>query len=146
MQSLDNVTIAQGGVPDAQACSSRRSAVDVFGARMVLIAALTVGVSLFASGCGSDGASPVGTWGTDDGPQLVLAEDGGLSGTDGCNRLVSTWKEVGDRIDFGTVASTQMACEGVDTWLNGLATGTVEGDTLHVLNVADDEIGTLERN
>ena len=118
----------------------------MFGARMVLIAALTVGVSLFASGCGSDDASPVGTWGTDDGPQLVLAEDGGLSGTDGCNRLVSTWKEVGDRIDFGTVASTQMACEGVDTWLNGLATGTVEGDTLHVLNVADDEIGTLERN
>jgi len=39
-----------------------------------------------------------------------------------------------------------MACEGVDTWLNGLATGTVEGDTLHVLNAADDEIGTLERN
>lgn len=41
--------------------------------------------------------------------------------------------------------STMMFCEGVDTWLSQAHTGTVEGDTLTILNEQGDEIGTLER-
>jgi len=98
-----------------------------------------------ATPSGNSGAA--GTWGTDaEGePQLVLGEDGSLSGTDGCNRLSGSWTQDGATVDFGQVASTMMFCEGVDTWLVDLATGTVEGSTLHVLDADGVEIGTLTR-
>lgn len=38
-----------------------------------------------------------------------------------------------------------MMCEDVDTWLSELATGTIEGETLTMLDRAGTEIGTLER-
>ncbi len=112
--------------------------------RKLAIPAAAIGALLFLAGCAS-AATAEGTWGTDDGPQLTLSEDGALSGTDGCNQLMGSWEADGATVDFGEVASTLMACEGVDTWLNGLATGTVEGDTLHVLSTDGTEIGSLER-
>ncbi len=76
---------------------------------------------------------------------LVLAADGALSGTDGCNQLVGSWSQTGPTVDFGDVGSTRMYCAGVDTWLSGLATGTLDGTTMHVLDVDGTEIGTLTR-
>lgn len=95
----------------------------------------------------SGSTSAAGTWGVDaqGEPQLVLAEDGSLSGTDGCNRLTGSWSQEGTTVDFGQVASTMMFCEGVDTWLIDLSTGTVEGSTLHILDIDGVEIGTLAR-
>ena len=49
-----------------------------------------------------------GTWGdTDDStePSLELAEDGTLSGTDGCNQLSGQWTENGVDLTFENVAS-----------------------------------------
>lgn len=92
---------------------------------------------------------PVGTWGdiaTTSEPSLVLADDGALTGTDGCNRLVGTWTADADTIAFVDVASTRMACEGVDTWLSGLATGTIADETLTVFDESGEKIGTLERS
>jgi len=113
-------------------------------------AALAVAFAL--AGCApatttGSGSGAAGTWGTDaqGQPQLVLAEDGSLSGTDGCNRLTGSWTEQGSTVDFGQVASTLMFCEGVDTWLVDLATGTVDGSTLHILDADGVEIGTLSR-
>ena len=77
---------------------------------------------------------------------LVLADDGALTGTDGCNRLVGTWTADADTIAFVDVASTRMACEGVDTWLSGLATGTIADETLTVFDESGEKIGTLERS
>lgn len=109
-----------------------------------------IAASLLLVGCSTGGTTdsgPVGTWGpVGDGlPQLVLAEDGALTGTDGCNNLVGAWTQEGDVIDFGEVASTMMFCEGVDTWLLTLKTGTVDGDTLTILDEGGATIGTLEK-
>ena len=95
----------------------------------------------------SGGPSAVGTWGTDapEQPMLVLGADGSLSGTDGCNQLVGDWTQTGTTVDFGDVATTRMLCSGVDTWLADLATGTLTGATLQILDADGAEIGTLSR-
>lgn len=101
-----------------------------------------------SAGAGADDGDVSGTWGTPDAtgtPGLQLDGDDSVSGTDGCNRLVGTWSMSGDTIEFGTFASTLMACEGVDTWLNGASTATVDGSTMTVQNAGGSEIGTLER-
>lgn len=79
-------------------------------------------------------------------PSLSLAGDGTLAGTDGCNRLTGRWEdEGGGRIEFDDVASTRMACPGVDTWLSALDEAMIEGDTMTVLGDDDVVIGTLPR-
>src|SRR3954470_10330617 len=104
-------------------------------------------VALLLTGCAPAAAPPAGTWGssTQGEPQLVLQANGSLSGTDGCNRLTGTWSKNGKTVTFGEVASTRMACAEVDTWLINLATGTVAGKTMHILDAAGTEIGTLSR-
>ncbi|SNU00395.1 META domain-containing protein [Ruaniaceae bacterium KH17] len=115
---------------------------------MKLAAGLAASLLLISACSDGGSAGPEGTWGTEaEGqPQLVLADDGALSGTDGCNQLMGSWEKTdGDGVDFGEVASTMMFCEGVDTWLVGLSTGSVEGDTLHIFDASGTEIGTLAR-
>ncbi|MDN5559875.1 MAG: META domain-containing protein [Ruaniaceae bacterium] len=107
-----------------------------------------VAVSLLALSLSSCSAASVeGTWGEDgEGlPQLVLEADGTLNGTDGCNRLMGAWTQDGSAVDFGQVATTMMLCEGVDTWLSALVTGEVDGDTLTILDIDGNEIGTLAK-
>lgn len=41
---------------------------------------------------------------------LTFAEDGGLSGTGGCNRIVSGYTLTGEGLSFAPIASTRMAC------------------------------------
>lgn len=91
--------------------------------------------------------SAEGTWGQESAgkPQLVLEKDGSLQGTDGCNRLMGTWSAENHKVTFEGVASTAMACEGVDDWLSGLHTATVDRDTLIVKDASGAEIGQLER-
>jgi len=99
------------------------------------------------TGCAPAAAPPAGTWGSSAAgePQLVLQANGSLSGTDGCNRLNGTWSKKGKTVTFGEVASTRMACPGVDTWLINLSAATIAGTTMHVLNDTGTEIGTLSR-
>jgi heat shock protein HslJ len=42
--------------------------------------------------------------------ELLLAEDGSVNTTVGCNRIAGKAKIDGDRITFGPMASTMMAC------------------------------------
>lgn len=112
-------------------------------------AVLALSFALVGCAPASPGASgAAGTWGAggEGQPQLVLAADGKLSGTDGCNNLIGNWTSEGTTVDFGEVGSTMMYCEGVDTWLVDLATGRIDGSTLHILDVDGTEIGTLTRN
>ena len=115
--------------------------------RMALFSITALATTLILTGCAPAAAPPAGTWGssTEGEPQLVLQADGSLSGTDGCNRLSGTWSTAGKTVTFGEVASTRMACPGVDTWLINLATATVSGTTMRVLNSSGTEIGTLSR-
>lgn len=97
----------------------------------------------------SDAVGIVGVWGdsdTRDAPSLVFAEDGSVTGTDGCNRLVGSWTADGDTVDFAPLASTRMACDGVDTWLSNGVSGTWDEASLVVVDESGAEIGTLERS
>ncbi|RLQ84626.1 META domain-containing protein [Mycetocola zhadangensis] len=135
----------------------------------VSIAVSTLAAGLLLGGCASSGGSGdepspkatetakalttntlVGTWGSTavQEPNLVFDAEGGLTGTDGCNRLVGTWSVEGDTVLLSDIASTLMACEGVDTWLSGAASATLvagNDDELQIFDSADQEIGTLER-
>lgn len=44
------------------------------------------------------------------GPQLQLLEGGRAAGSDGCNRLMGSYTVTGDRLAFGPLASSRMAC------------------------------------
>ena len=113
----------------------------------MLAAAIAATALLGLSGCAAEPEGAAGTWGSSEQgqPQLELAKDGKLSGTDGCNRLVGNWSEKGGVVEFGQVASTMMACQDVDTWLSGLVTGEVNGDELIIKGEGGKQIGTLKR-
>lgn len=118
-------------------------AAGAFAASMLLAACSSGGGA--ASGDAASG--PVGTWGPGGTgkAQLVLTEDGKVSGTDGCNQLNGSWTDDAGKVTFGMMASTLMACDGVDTWLSGLNAATVSGSTMTVLDVNGAEIGTLDK-
>lgn len=74
---------------------------------------------------------------------LVLhAEDGRLAGSTGCNRMMGEYERDGDRLRFGQVATTMMACPGevmglerefLDA-LDAVASWQVEGETLTLVD------------
>lgn len=80
---------------------------------------------------------------------LAFADDGTISGTGGCNRLLGSYTAGDGTISFGTIATTQMACEApvglmdqeaaIVAALESAATFSVEGDTLE-MRTADDAI------
>lgn len=116
--------------------------------RAVLIALLLPVLAACTDSTGS-AASPVGAWGdpTDPSrPSLVLAEDGRLSGTDGCNRLTGSWTVDGTTLTFSALASTMMFCEGVDTWLLGAAAADLVAGSLVIRDSTGTVLGTLERS
>lgn len=97
----------------------------------------------------------VGAWGNPTGmttgwviePSLNLAADGTLTGSDSCNRLHGSWSEDDGTITFHDVVSPGLVCgpDGFDTWLSGLASATIDGDLLTVLDAGGNELGTLDR-
>ena len=80
---------------------------------------------------------------------ITFADDGTLSGTAGCNRVLGSYTAGDAEISFGTIATTQMACmtpEGlmdqeaaIVAALESAATYSIEGDTLE-MRTADDAI------
>lgn len=120
--------------------------------RGILIGVGAIVAAIALSGCagGSGGGTvdPVGTWGDPAAgePYLALAEDGSLSGSDGCNQLTGRWEvDASDHVDFEDLASTRMACEGVDDWLSRADEATVADTTMTVIDSDGATIGTLER-
>lgn len=92
--------------------------------------------------------NPVGFWGTDGAgePSLELAADGTVSGTDGCNQLVGGWELADGQLKFGDLASTLMACEGVDTWLSGASFAFLQAGTMTVYAEDGMQLGQLTRS
>ncbi len=102
--------------------------------------------STTASEAGDAGA--VGTWGDRDAPHtpfLELMEDGGLAGSDGCNRLIGSWAPQENHLAITLTGSTLMACEDVETWLRDGRTARIEEDTLIVMDDGGAEIGRLSK-
>jgi len=97
---------------------------------------------------GAEKADPVGVWSeseADDSPYLSFTDDGDVSGYDGCNQMGGSWKATSDGIEFSDFASTQMFCEGVDTWLVSAASAEIDGGTMTVLDEDGEELGTLKQ-
>lgn len=101
-----------------------------------------------SSSAAADASSPEGIWGNPENtrePSLELHEDGRLTGTDGCNRLMGRWVLEDGTVRFQEVAMTMMACPDVDQWLASAATAVPAEDTLKVYDGGGNEIGTLTR-
>ena len=113
----------------------------------VQVVLVTLALTALLSGCASSSQpdSVVGSWGsTQHGkPGLVIKADGSFSGTDGCNRMTGTGSIEGSSIVFGTIATTLMACEGVDTWLSRASRGLAGPHTLTIYDATGSVIGTL---
>ena len=74
---------------------------------------------------------------------LLFHSDGRLSGSDGCNGLAGSYQLNGDRVTFGQMAGTQMAClnpSGTEgpfrEALKNAARLTIAGDRLELLDAA----------
>lgn len=92
--------------------------------------------------------SPVGFWGSEatDEPNLSFSAHS-VTGTDGCNRLSGSWtQDDSGRIQFIQIASTEMDCEWVNTWLADLDSAVIGNAELHVFNEEGVEIGRLAKN
>jgi heat shock protein HslJ len=122
----------------------RRAPAGLVGA--CIAAAAVIGLLAGCAGTPS-GNAVVGTWGSTAAqqPNLTIENDGAFSGTDGCNRLTGRGSIDGDSITFGPIASTMMACTGVDEWLGKAVTGTAKGSTLVVYDLSGNQIGTLDK-
>ena len=114
---------------------------------LLVVLTLVAGLAAAAlTGCsGPASKSFVGGWGqTGVGqPNLTITDDGSFQGTDGCNRLTGKGSVSGDVFGFGPIASTSMACSGVDTWLSQADTAKVDGSVLVVYEKGGSRIGTL---
>ncbi|MGO2051702.1 META domain-containing protein [Glutamicibacter sp. 287] len=99
------------------------------------------------AGSSGAGADPAGLWGekAQGSPWLELAEDGMVSGNDGCNRIAGQWSEADGEIRFEQLSSTKMYCPGIDPWLASAVAAQVSGDTMLVLDADNAEVGTLKR-
>lgn len=96
--------------------------------------------------------SPVGRWGSGDvaqgpgEPFLEFTDAGEVTGSDGCNWMRGTWTSGPDAsISFSPMASTMMACPGVDTWLSTMTTAAIGVDGLQVYGPGGVALGTLPR-
>jgi len=95
---------------------------------------------------GAERADPVGVWSESsakDSPYLSFSDDGNVSGYDGCNQMGGSWKATSDGVEFSDFASTQMFCEGVDTWLMSATSAEIDGGTMTVLDEDGEELGEL---
>jgi len=126
-------------------------------ARFMMVRSLSVtaavGLALVMAGCMSSGDAPLEedsvatTWGSEEEgqPHITFADDGSVSGSDGCNQLAGNWSLSDETIVTDNLATTMKACEGVDAWLSGFATAVIEGDRLIVSGPDGEQIGVLER-
>lgn len=122
--------------------------------RNIVLAGVSIaGLALALSGCAGGSNAAVtqeglkGQW-TDQGNEKAYLDfdgKGGVSGSDGCNRIISSYTIDGDNVTFSKGLSTLMACEGVDAWLGGLNKASVDGNTMVVKDASGSKIGELER-
>ncbi|GAA1633212.1 MULTISPECIES: META domain-containing protein [Brevibacterium] len=91
---------------------------------------------------------PTGRWSSPEAgdPFLEFADDGTLAGSDGCNRIQTSWTLDGDTVVIESFTSTQRACAGVDSWLSKASTATIEGDVMTVKDGQGSVIGGLEKD
>lgn len=84
---------------------------------------------------------------TDATAYLHLGEDGRVEGYGGCNQIVGTYRQTGDRIEFSQLASTRRACftgmEREEAFLKALENvrlWMLEGDSLYLYGGEEEQL------
>jgi heat shock protein HslJ len=134
-----------------------RRRVRLFGTASAFAASLLLSACTFGGPASTPAATVIllpgglaGTW-TEDGsdslqqPYISVEEDGTFRGSDGCNTLSGTWTYTdSDGVVLGDIASTKIACEGIDTWLSQAATARVQAGVMTVHSADGTILGRLE--
>ena len=94
--------------------------------------------------------TPMPTQGPNREAHLQFQAGGRVSGSDGCNRITGTYQLTGDRVTFGQMAGTQMACvnpSGTEgpfrEALKNATRLTVAGDRLELFNAAGTRLAVF---
>jgi len=82
---------------------------------------------------------------------VLLGGGGRVGGSDGCNQIVGGYTLTGDRITFGPLAGTQMACpntgeteRGLRRALSGTARWSISGGRLELFDVTGGRLAQFE--
>lgn len=83
---------------------------------------------------------------------IILQQQGRLVGSGGCNRLMGSWKQDGQQLQFGQVAGTRMACKGAASstesamlkMLGQVASWRIHGDQLELLDAKGKLLAQLQ--
>jgi hypothetical protein len=116
-----------------------------------MFAAVLVAAAFALASCASaqtpDPHTPIGRWGDpgEERTSLTFLEDGTVLGYDGCNSVGGSWTLTEGTVVFRDTYMTLMACPGDEQWLGGMASATVIGDLLFVLDEEGSELGVLPR-
>lgn len=103
-----------------------------------------IGIGMIAGGGNSEPPFTGDRW-VGGGTEHLTLRDGEVRGSDGCNGILGSYTEDGARLSFSLGIATLKACLGVDTWLRGIRSAEITGDTMIVFNRHGEKIGTLAR-
>lgn len=89
---------------------------------------------------------PTGKWTSPEtgDPFLEFTDDGNVTGSDGCNRIETTWTAGKDKVTIDSFTTTQKACPG-DQWLSKASSATIDGNVMKVMDGQGKVIGGLEK-
>ncbi len=95
------------------------------------------------------GGAPIAKTQTE--PFLTFGDPPGrVSGSGGCNRIAGTYQPNGDKLTFGPIAATRMACasgmeveDALSTALSSTAAFRIEGDRLELRDAAGALLATF---
>ena len=90
-----------------------------------------------------------GRWTPEAGSKAFLdfGDDGALTGSDGANRIVTSWEAGGDgSATISQFLTTQMAAPGMKMWVGRARAAKVDGDTLIVFDHAGNRLGEMTRS
>lgn len=76
---------------------------------------------------------------------LSLADDGSLTGSDGANRISTTWTSDDTGAIIESFLTTQRATQGMERWVGRTRRVEADGDHLNVFDQAGNHLGVLTR-
>lgn len=76
---------------------------------------------------------------------LKITDDGSLTGSDGANRISTTWTADDSGAVVESFLTTQRATQGMERWVGRTRRVEADGDRLNVFDQADNHLGVLHR-
>lgn len=77
---------------------------------------------------------------------LYICADGSLTGSDGANRISTTWASDGSGAIIESFLTTQRATQGMERWVGRTRRVEPDGHQLNVFDQAGNHLGVLTRD